>query len=184
MRLSKLITPGLGRPKPAKAFIACGLSAAALLGSLPVHALDGCQVMLCLAAPKWQDIPMCVPTIRQLFHDLARGRPFPVCGMSGNGNSGSHQWAMAPDFCPPQYTHIAAGDAQMTYVCDYSGAVTVTLNGAPFSRTWWRSSGDSVTEFFPVAKRQLGTWDLRFETEYAAWLATQQLTSPSIDNQP
>ncbi|RZA15171.1 MAG: hypothetical protein EOP02_25220, partial [Proteobacteria bacterium] len=35
---------------------------------------DGCVVLLCLAAPSWRAIPQCVPPIRQLFRDLARGR--------------------------------------------------------------------------------------------------------------
>jgi hypothetical protein len=39
-----------------------------LLGVLatPAHALDGCKVMLCLAAPNWREVPLCVPTIHEL----------------------------------------------------------------------------------------------------------------------
>ena len=34
-------------------------------------------------------------------------------------------------------------------------------------------AGDAVTEFSASAKNQLGSWDTRFDTEYAAWLASQ-----------
>ena len=29
----------------------------------PARAVDGCKVLLCLAAPSWRSIPECVPTI-------------------------------------------------------------------------------------------------------------------------
>ena len=32
----------------------------------PAHALDGCKVLLCLAAPSWRATPACVPDIKQL----------------------------------------------------------------------------------------------------------------------
>lgn len=146
----------------------------ALLGtSLPAAAVDGCQVLLCLAAPSWRDIPQCVPTITQLLRDLARGKPFPSCAMAGSGNAAGHDWASAPSFCPPQYTRATEGPNGPRYYCDYDGAVSVTVNGAPFSRTWWTMDGGTVTEFSPAAKAQLGRWDTRFDDEYAAWLASQ-----------
>ena len=58
------------------------------------------------------------------------------------------------------------------YVCDYVGAVSVTIEGAPFARTWWNMGGDTVTDFSPAAKAQLGSWDTRFDDEHAAWLST------------
>jgi hypothetical protein len=61
------------------------------------------------------------------------------------------------------------------YSCAYSGAISVSVKGAPFARTWWSASGDSVTEFSPVAKAQLGSWDTRFDADYAAWLASQPM---------
>ncbi|MGE0099030.1 MAG: hypothetical protein AB7S86_11865 [Hydrogenophaga sp.] len=32
-------------------------------------------------------------------------------------------------------------------------------------------SGDTVTDFSPAAKAQLGSWDTRFDDEHAAWKA-------------
>lgn len=152
----------------------------ALLAPLPARAIDGCAVLLCLAAPSWRVIPQCVPPIRQLFRDLARGRGFPTCAMSGAGNSSSHAWASAPSFCPPQYTRIWDGPNGPVHSCDFAGAIAITVNGAHFSQTWWSMAGDAVTEFSPAAKTQLGTWDTRFDDDYAAWLATRPPVDPSI----
>jgi hypothetical protein len=141
------------------------------LVAAPARAVDGCLVLLCFAAPNWSAIPECVPPIREVLRDLARGRPFPSCGMAGAGNSASHAWASAPGYCPPQYTRSIDGESGPIYSCDYSGAVSVSIDGVPFARTWWAFGGDTVTDFSPAAKAQLGTWDTRFDDDYAAWLA-------------
>ena len=136
-------------------------------------ALDGCQVLLCLAAPNWREIPMCALTLRQLFHDMARGRLFPTCAMAGNGNGSKHAWASAPDFCPPQYTNVELLESGYRYTCSYAGAVTVMVNGSLFTRTWWNFDGSTVTEYSPHAKLTLQQWDPQFDTDYIAWLARQ-----------
>src|SRR5678809_1218397 len=56
--------------------------AAALL-PVKADAADGCLVLLCLAAPNWRAIAQCVPPVQSVLRDLARGRPFPSCSMSG-----------------------------------------------------------------------------------------------------
>ena len=164
------------------------LAPAAVLGSLLValatlvptlaHAVDGCKVLLCFAAPSWRSIPQCVPPIQQVLRDLARGRPFPTCAMSGPANSASHQWSSAPAYCPPQYTRVFDGESGPIYSCDYTGAVAVNIDGVLWARTWWSFAGDSVTEFTPAAKAQLGTWDSKFDDDYATWLASLPPTAP------
>ncbi|UUX96624.1 hypothetical protein [Aquabacterium sp. J223] len=155
----------------------------ALVGpARPAGAADGCLVLLCLAAPSWRAIPQCVPPVKQVLRDLARGKPFPACVMAGAGNSASHAWASAPASCPPQYTRVFEGEGGPIYTCDYTGAVSVTVNGTPFSRTWWTLSGETVTEFSPAAKAQLGTWDTRFDDDYAAWLAALPPPAPTINS--
>ncbi len=164
------------------------LAPAAVLGSLlvalatlvptPAHAVDGCKVLLCFAAPSWRSIPECVPTINQVLRDLARGRPFPTCAMSGPANSASHQWSSAPSYCPPQYTRVFDGESGPIYSCDYTGAVAVNIDGVLWARTWWSFAGDSVTEFTPAAKAQLGTWDSKFDDDYATWLASLPPPAP------
>lgn len=148
------------------------LAFAALFGaSTPARAVDGCQVLLCFAAPSWRSIPQCVPPIEQVLRELALGKPFPTCSMAGTSNSASHAWASAPSYCPPQYTRVFDGESGPIYTCDYTGAVSVSVNGAPFARTWWTMAGDTVTEFSPAAKAQFSSWDTRFDDDYAAWLA-------------
>lgn len=138
----------------------------------PARAIDGCLVLLCLAAPSWRAIAECVPPVRQLFRDLARGKPFPICPMTGAGNTARHSWASAPTFCPPQYTRIEYAESGPVYSCDYTGAVSVSIDGELFARTWWSMTGDTVTEFTAPAKASLGSWDTRFDDDYAAWLAS------------
>jgi hypothetical protein len=162
------------------------ISLVALSALVPTlaRAADGCTVLLCLAAPKWSAIPQCVAPIRQLFNDLARGRSFPTCKMGNGGNGGtgntsaSNAWAQAPTLCPPQYTHLLDIDPGPAYSCDYTGAVSVVINGALFARTWWNTDGQTVTEFTPGAKSQLGTWDPQFDADYSAWLAAQSAPVP------
>ncbi|TXH29202.1 MAG: hypothetical protein E6Q94_11975 [Burkholderiaceae bacterium] len=140
-----------------------------LLSPTAAHAVDGCLVLLCFAAPSWKSIPQCVPPIRQVLRDLARGKAFPTCGMSGAGNSARHAWARAPGNCPPQYTRVHETESGPIYTCDYTGAITVSINGKPFTRTWWGMGGDTVTDFSPVAKSQLGSWDTKYDDDRAAW---------------
>jgi hypothetical protein len=151
------------------------LTVAALAGgaATPARAVDGCLVLLCLAAPSWRAIPQCVAPVRQVLHDLARGKPFPSCAMSGAGNTAGHSWSSAPDFCPPQYTVVMEGESAPIYDCSYVGAVSVTIDGALWARTWWSFAGDTVTEFTPAAKARLGNWDTRFDDDLTAWLAAQ-----------
>lgn len=160
--------------------IASLLAGLTVLAPSPAQAVDGCVVLLCLAAPSWRAIPQCVPPIRQLLRDLARGKVFPTCAMSGGGNASSHAWASAPDFCPPQYTRQWDGPNGPSYICDYTGAISVSVDGAPFARTWWSMSGDTVTDFSSPAKARLGSWDMRFDDDYAAWLAL----APAVPNGP
>lgn len=151
-----------------------------LAGLQTASAADACKVLLCLAAPSWRSIPECVPPVRQVLHDVARGRPFPVCSMAGNGNSAAHEWAAPPIFCPPQYSHTQHTEGGPIHTCDYVGAVTVTVNGSLFTRTWWTPEGDSVTEFSAIAKAQLKKWDTRFDDEYAAWVLTLPSPTPPV----
>ena len=149
------------------------LASALVLAAPPALAVDGCLVLLCLAAPSWSAIPQCVPPVTQVLRDLARGRPFPTCAMSGAGNSGSHQWASAPGNCPPQYTYASELENGVAYSCGYTGVVSIQIDGTPWSRTWWTMGGQTVTDFSPAAKARMGTWNTKYDDDYAAWSAAQ-----------
>jgi hypothetical protein len=143
------------------------------MATAPALAVDGCVVLLCFAAPNWGAIPQCVPPIRQVLRDLALGRPFPVCAMSGAGNSAANQWASVPDNCPPQYINAPDGIDASTATCTYNGEVSVHIAGGLWARTWWSMGGDTVTEFSPTAKAAMASYDTRFDQDYAAWLSLQ-----------
>ena len=173
-------TSGFTASRMTLQIIAACLLAIGLGGySKPVRAVDGCLVLLCFAAPSWRSIPQCVPPIKQVLRDLARGKAFPTCGMAGGGNSASHSWASAPGYCPPQYTRVFDGENGPIYSCDYTGAVSVSVNGEPFARTWWNMGGDSVTEFSPAAKAQLGSWEPQFDDDSATWRALPPQAPPT-----
>ena len=70
--------------------VAIPVIVASSLAPTSARAVDGCLVLLCFAAPSWRAIPECVPPIREVLRDLARGRPFPTCAMAGAGNSARH----------------------------------------------------------------------------------------------
>lgn len=160
----------------AVASVFCSLA----LTAPPAAAVDGCLALLCFAAPNWRGIQQCVPPVIQVLRDLARGKPFPSCNMSGAGNSAANTWSSAPSFCPPQYTRAYDTESSTVYTCDYAGAISVSIDGVLFTRTWWNMGGDSVTEYTPAAKIRLGSWDTRFDDDYATWLATIP-PAPPID---
>lgn len=180
MRTPTLTTPsGNGCHEPAFTGSAShGLASAAFCAALSMPAsawaVDGCQLLLCLAAPSWRAIPQCVPTVTQALRDLLRGRVFPVCAMASRGNSATHAWSDPPRWCPPQYTWTYEAPHGPVYQCLYQGAISVTVQGVPFTTTWWSASGDAVTDFSAAAKAQLGHWDSRFDAEYLAWQTGQQ----------
>src|SRR4051794_41076467 len=158
----------------ARVNVIAALTFASLVGwAGSAHAADGCLVLLCLAAPSWQNIAQCVDPVRQVLRDVARGRPFPRCEMSGAGNSAANQSSRVPDYCPMQYIRTLELESGPSYYCDYAGAVEVNVDGVLWSRVWWSPTGDSVTEFTPAARARLGTWDTRFDDDYARWLATE-----------
>ncbi|MCW5656754.1 MAG: hypothetical protein KIT60_03550 [Burkholderiaceae bacterium] len=160
-----------------------GIAITLMTATCTALAVDGCLVLLCLAAPDWRKVVQCVPPVQQALRDLARGRPFPECKTGGAGNQAAAAWANAPDNCPPQYTRAIEGESTTTYACDYTGVVTVTVEGTVFTRTWWNMGGDSVTEYTSTAKTVLKSWDTRFDDEYAVWFSAQPKTVP-VDLNP
>jgi len=154
------------------------LGFSAMLHTPKAHALDGCKILLCLAGP-WASIAACVPDVRQLFKDLAKGKPFPTCSMSGGGNSAMNTWIHPQSNCPPQYTiwsiHQESGQRYISG-CTYSASISTTVNGQPWSRVYWSFGGNTVTEYSSTAKAQMGNYaDAQFDTDYAAWLEAERI---------
>lgn len=114
----------------------------ALSLSAPAQADDwGCEVLLCLASPKSPtEFKECIPPIRRLWRTLARGKGFPSCEMNSKTSEARHEWASANN-CPPGQLYWVGDRAE----CSMRGVVTVTINGAVQSRTWW-SNADVIAE--------------------------------------
>lgn len=69
----------------------------------------GCTVLLCLSNPAGPTaVAECVPPIRQLWRDLARGRPFPTCE-EANGSALAGLVTEPYDPCPPGTRTLPAG---------------------------------------------------------------------------
>ena len=153
----------------------------ASMASTPVRAADGCTVLLCLAG-NWGRIEQCRPPVEEALRDVARGRGWPSCGMGGTSNAGNTY--IAPERCPAQYiTIVFVGDGGSPIAtCPWAGVIDVAVEGAPWTRTWWSTSGDSVTEWLPAAKaafaRDPSVMDDRYDRDLAAWSATLATPAP------
>lgn len=72
------------------------------------QAADGCKAILCFAGGMHE--PECRSTIREVLHDISRGKPFPTCkGYEGEDITASarteiHQIKSADFICPDKKT--------------------------------------------------------------------------------
>ncbi len=152
-----------------------------LLGvSAPARAVDGCVILLCLAG-SWSSIPQCVGPVRQLFRDLARGKPFPTCAMArGPGGSRALAERATEQNCPRQYSSWG-GESGAVFSCAFRGVIRVEVAGAPWASVWWSVGGDSVTQYSDAAKAQLGSgnYSTAYDDELARWLASSRAPNPS-----
>ncbi|HEY1129956.1 MAG TPA: hypothetical protein VGF12_11165 [Roseateles sp.] len=153
--------------------VCCLAMGIALAASLPAYAVDGCQVLLCLAAPNWRCLSPCMPPVTQMRRDVARGMPFPACAAGSAGNPASLRWSGAPSFCPSQYMRTFDDRTGPIDTCDYSGTISVTFQDMPFSPTSASDAGDIVPESPPTAEAQLGAWDAEFEADCVTRHAAQ-----------
>jgi hypothetical protein len=121
------------------------------LSAAPAYAVDGCKLLLCLAG-NWKNIGACSGTVLQAFKDMAKGKPFPTCAMSGAGNAAGNTWADKGS-CPAMY-RMYDGDGNYSG-CTYPGRITVNINGALWSEVYWNFSGNTVTWYSDTARTQL-----------------------------
>ena len=154
----------------------------ALVCSVTAQAADGCTVLLCLAG-NWKNISQCRPPVEEMMRDVARGLHFPGCESGGNSAAGNR--AIAASECPPQYRTETLVESSIDYQCPFSSVIGVSVDGKPWSRTWWSASGDSVTEWLPAAREAFAAnpteIDERFALDHAAWVAAQQAARVAAD---
>ena len=135
-----------------------------LLGvSAPARAVDGCVILLCLAG-SWSSIPQCVGPVRQLFRDLARGKPFPTCAMArGPGGSRALAERATEQNCPRQYSSWG-GESGAMFSCAFRGVIRVEVAGAaPQARPHRRSN--------PLSQPTQRIKYNRLDSEYAQKMA-------------
>ena len=144
------------------------LMTGALFGSASANAADGCKVLLCLAG-NWSNISQCVPPVREVLRDVARGRPWPSCSMGGASNT-ALQWATEAT-CPPFYSYYDP-DRGSWAGCRYDGMISVRVNGSPWSDLFWSTSGDPTsTRYYTQARTALGAAiDPTYDRDAAAYV--------------
>jgi hypothetical protein len=132
--------------------ISVALATLSMFSTTTAHAADGCKFLLCIAGP-WSRIAECRPTVYEVFHDLARGRPFPTCDMSGPGNSANNIWTDA-NTCPSMYRQYNPESGAYAS-CTYPGRISVSINGALWSQVYWNTSGTTSTWYSDSARSSL-----------------------------
>jgi hypothetical protein len=134
------------------------------------HAVDGCQLLLCISG-NWKQIPMCVPTVKQALHDMALGHGWPECNMGGAGNNANFSWANATN-CPIFYSQFNADNGQWTS-CTYPMVISVNVNNSWWDTVFADFSGNTSTNYSDYAKSQLtqngGTIDPTYDNDAAAY---------------
>jgi hypothetical protein len=100
--------------------MALGISdAVAQSAAIPTPTHDwGCEVLLCLANPNGPTaVAPCVPPIRRLWRELARGHAFPTCAMATGPGGRSYAQPVSSyyDRCPSGTSELAPGQlAELT----------------------------------------------------------------------
>ncbi|MGP3508422.1 hypothetical protein L0936_19475 [Paracidovorax citrulli] len=149
------------------------LAMLSLFAAPPAHAVDGCKFLLCIAGP-WTRIAECRPTVKEVLRDLAKGRPFPTCAMSGAGNSAQNLWTSEAT-CPAMYRRLDKDGGYAS--CAYMGKITVNVNGGHWSDVYWNAGGDSVTLYTDAARQSFAKnptatpLDDQFQRDLNAWNA-------------
>ena len=157
------------------------------LATPSAHAVDGCQVTLCLAG-NWRNISVCVPPVEQVLRDMALGHSFPSCAMqsASMGTTGTAQLnataqQTTQDTCPAMFQQFQTDEMVQHYVgCTYTGTVSISIGGDPWSTLYWNASGASVISYSEAAKAQLGAgnYDTTFDNELATWIANHPGNGP------
>ena len=152
------------------------LAMLSMFSAASAHAADGCKFLLCIAGP-WSSIAACQSTVHEVFRDLARGRPFPTCGMTGAGNTASNTW-VDEGSCPGMYRqHDSASGGYSG--CTYPARISVYINGGMWSQVYWDMSANTSTWYSPAARSGLtpqagsAPLDDRFQNDLMGWNSVQ-----------
>ena len=151
--------------------VAAGACLSALMFSAPTHAQDACKVVLCLAG-NWKAIQECRPPVERALRRLAQGHPMEPCDLSSSpGNDVRNGFVSRAD-CPDFYQQFGDGPNGPRYLgCRYANAISVRINGQPWSDIFWDYSGNTSTRYSPHARASLGRdIDPTYDIDAAAWV--------------
>jgi hypothetical protein len=157
--------------------ISMALATLSMFSTTSAHAADGCKFLLCIAGP-WTTIPECRPTVYEVFRDLALGRSFPTCDMSGDGNNAGNAWTTEAT-CPIMYRRY---DHEGYYSgCVYPGLISVYIEGSLWSQVYWNNRGETSTWYSDTARESLtqdgaAPLDDTFMNDVSTW-NTQQVSA-------
>lgn len=148
------------------------LASLSMFSTSAAHAADGCKFLLCIAGP-WSSIAECRATVHEVFRDLAHGRPFPSCGMSGANNTAHNTWVDEAS-CPSMYRQYGAVSGGYSS-CAYPARISVYINGGLWSQVYWNMSANTSTWYSAAARsgltQQAGSTPLddRFLNDLRGW---------------
>jgi hypothetical protein len=145
-------------------------------------AADGCLVLLCLAG-NWKQIPMCVPAVKQVLRDIARGRPFPTCNSADAQNRPNFTWTNQGN-CPVFYSQYNAENGSWL-ACNYPALITVNVNGQLWSEVFISMvSEDTSTRYTDGARQSLGERiDPKYDIDSGYWTANNP-PAPTTEPSP
>jgi len=132
--------------------VSAAVAALSMFFATSAHAVDGCRFLLCIAGP-WASIAACRPTVHEVLHDLAKGRPIPTCDMSGPGNGANNIWTNEAS-CPSMY-RLHNADSGAYGGCTYPGRIAVYVDGELWSQVYWNMSGNTSTWYSDAARSGL-----------------------------
>lgn len=131
----------------------------------PAFAADGCKALLCFANPNGpMAVSECVPTVKEVIRDMAKGKPFPTCfSEDGSAVNGTIGLGYIPLLNPigSKNCHPALESRKSRFsganvpdglaYCNAGYAISVTVEGIePFTYytvpNFWNSDVDEVTE--------------------------------------
>jgi hypothetical protein len=167
----------------------------------PAQAVDACKVLLCLAG-SWRSIPACVPEVRKVLRDMARGKVFPTCKMaqapSGlgvtstpGGYTGVSDRMLQGTNCPHYFrlwswlkdeSQVSPDGKPMgswSMDCEYSSVAELTINGLAWKRTY-ANQYEALEEWQPAAREALGLGFEPIEADIrrAQWVAAGSPKGP------
>lgn len=159
-------------------------SVLALSAAAPAYAVDGCRVLMCMAA-NWRDISECRPDVERALRDVARGKGWPECSFSGSGGdqaiptTGTRQYATMPNACPEYFKVWFLVETENAFVwdwyCSFTGYLDTYIEGRHWVRWYFDMYGNSLPEWDTAAREafpeELGNKRIGVDVYHDYWVA-------------